>query len=111
MRWFRKLASFFEFPPLELSPEREKELIEKIAQEVSRRGMEIPALIAGWGVLPTSPIYGNLFLTPLAPFLEGLGIDGYKIDEIAAFVRKRENVSALINRIEQLKEAKEGRST
>ena len=103
MRWFRKLASYFEFPPDELPPEREKELVERVAQEVSRRGMEIPALFVGWGALPSSAIYGSLFLTPLAPYLEGFGIDGY---EIAAFVKKKENILALIKRIEQLQEAK-----
>lgn len=106
-RLAKKLGSYFSLPIIELPREREKELIEKIAQEVTKRGIEIPVLFGSWILLPTSPIYGSLFLTPMAPVLDGLGLKGSYVDEIAAFIRKRENLSALIERIEQLKEEKE----
>jgi hypothetical protein len=108
MPFLKKVKDFFGFqmPSLEISPERENEIIEKIAQFVSKIGMEWPVLLIGWGYVPVSTIMAQTTLLPLAPLLEAVGIRGF---EYTAFFEKKENVKRLLERIEQLRKERESR--
>jgi len=83
----------------DLPPEKEEELIEKIAQFAVKHKMGLIAemLIDSGG--PLTSTFANLGLTLFGPFLEFLGADTY-----TALFRKRENVKRLIERIEKLEE-------
>jgi hypothetical protein len=104
-RAFRKTRDFFGFnvPLLEMPPERREEIIEKIASNVVKFGLEIPVELVGWMIQPMSTIVGQTTLLPMAPFLELLGLRGY---EYVAFFR-RENVKRLLERIEQLEKERD----
>ncbi|MEM2921701.1 MAG: hypothetical protein QXF26_05220 [Candidatus Bathyarchaeia archaeon] len=94
-------------PSLDLDEERENQLIEKIAQAISKRDLETPAILFGVGYIPMSTFLSYTGLLPLAPFLEAIGINGY---EYTALFSKKRNVRRLLGRIEELKNAKEQRT-
>ena len=91
-------------PPLDLDPEKEDELVEKLVQAISKSNLELPAILWGTGYVPMSTILSQTALLPLAPFLEMLGIRGY---EYTAFFSKKRNVQRLLERLEELKKEKE----
>jgi len=91
-------------PSLDLDDKRENELIEKIAQAISKRDLEVPAIIFGSGYVPMSTFLSYTVLLPLAPYLEVLGIKGY---EYTALFSKKRNVKRLLRRIEELRNEKE----
>ena len=97
-------GDLFELPSTEISPEREEEIIDKVARAVSRFDMELPAMFMGNLFVPISTIVSQTVLTPSALFFELIGIDGY---EVAAFFRKKDNLKRLISRLEELQLAKE----
>ena len=97
-------SGFFDIPSLEMSPEREDAVLNKIATAVSRYGMELPALFMGGAFVPISTIVSYTVLVPAAPFFELVGIDGY---EVAAFFKKKDNVKRLMAKIEELQYARE----
>jgi len=101
---FKKALSHV--PSLDLDEERENELIEKIAQAISKRDLEVPAIILGVGYIPTSTFLSYTTLLPLAPYLEAIGIKGY---EYTALFSKKRNVKRLLKRIEELKDAKKAK--
>lgn len=108
MPFLKKVKDFFGFqlPSMEISPEREKEIIEKIAGFVSKMGMEWPVLLIGWGYVPVSTIVAQTTLLPMAPILEAIGIRGF---EYTAFFEKKDNVKRLLERIEELREKRESK--
>ena len=108
MPLLKKIKDFFGFqmPSMEISSERENEMIEKIAQFVSKIGMEWPVLLVGWGYVPVATIVTQTTLLPMAPLLEAIGVRGF---EYTAFFEKKENVKRLLERIEQLRQEKESR--
>jgi hypothetical protein len=108
MSFLKKVKDFFGFqiPRMEISPERESEIIEKIAGLVSRLGMELPALLIGYAYVPVATIVTQTTLLPLAPFLEAVGIKGF---EYTAFFEKKENVKRLLERIDQLRREREAK--
>jgi len=94
-----------ELPPMELPPERENELIEKIARIISRYGMEGPAILMTSGFVPVSTIMSLTTLLPLAPLLELMGIHGY---EYTAFLNNKNNLKRLLERLDELRREREG---
>jgi hypothetical protein len=100
----RFFSDLFTTPPYEISKEREEEIIKKIAYEISKFGMEIPAWLMLRPLFPTSTIISQVFIMPAAPLLDIIGVNGY---EIAAFLEKKENVKLLLDEIERLKDARE----
>ncbi len=108
MPFLKKVKDFFGFqmPSMEITPERENEIIEKISQFVSRLGMEWPVELIGWGYVPVATIVTQTTLLPMAPLLEAVGVRGF---EYTAFFEKKENVKRLLERIEQLRIKREGR--
>jgi len=103
MSWLRKVKDFigFDFPSLDdgISPERENEIIEKVAKAVSRFGLGYPAYFFVSSLYPASSYVAQLFVYPSAPLLELLGIKAY---EYAAFLNNRENIKRLMERIDEL---------
>jgi len=101
MSWLKK---YFKLPSLEISPEREQEIIEKIANAIVKYGLSLPTLFVGPAFVPTSTIFSHVVLVPASPFLEMLGID---MNEYIAFFYKKDNVWRILDRVDDLKNAKE----
>ena len=97
------LSDIFRMPKLEIDEEREAELIEKIAQRISKFDLELPAIFFGWGFWPMARIQSYLTLLPVATTLELIGIKGY--DYVALFAEKN-NVKHLIDRLDELRREK-----
>jgi len=95
-----KIKDFFDFPDLELSPEKTDEMIEKIARFFVNRGLGTPAIMSFDVFKPVSHIgsqmglfFGSAFF-PLIP-----GNWGFNL---VALLNEKENVEKLIQRIESL---------
>ena len=89
------------FPSYDMSPEREKELIDKLARFVIDRHMETPAVLFLESYKPLSFIagqFGMAYLSPLMPLFGPWSKEGL------ALLQKRENVEKVIKRIEELSE-------
>jgi len=101
----KHLKKFFDlFPSYDLPKEKEDELIEKIAQNVSKLDMDLPAILIGHVLIPTGSILAQTVLVPVAPMLELIGIRGY---DYLAIINNRRAVKRLMDRIEELRTAKE----
>ncbi len=99
---FTKIKDFigFEFPSLEISPEREDEILEKIVAAVSDYGFIFPSLLVSYMVYPVSSILVHTTILPMLPILEFFGV---KASEYAAFLNKRSNVKRIMDRLEEMK--------
>lgn len=84
----------------ELTPERRDELIEQFAQEVTRRKLQVPAVLflemhkPLAYVASQSLVLGSGFLVPV--------LGPRRVQEIARLIENRSNVERLIRRIEEL---------
>lgn len=96
-------SDIIDIPSSELSPEREEEIINKIAKVVSRWDMETPASMMGSMFVPTSSIISQIYVMPSVLYLDLVGIDGF---EVAAFLNKKDNLKRLVAKIQELKDAK-----
>ena len=85
-------------PTLELTSQREDEIIEQIAARVKKYGLEVPMMLLLIPLQPLSPIVGMLGFLPFAPFLEAFDLPGF---DYAAFISKPENVKKLLKKIEE----------
>jgi hypothetical protein len=88
----------FNFPTLEISVEREEEILNYFADKIIDYGLEVPALLFLTPIRPISPIASQLGLLPFAPLLEAFNISGF---DYVAFFRKSENVRRLLEKIEE----------
>ena len=82
-----------------ISPEREKELIDKMARFITDRHMQTPAIIFLESLKPLSFVigqFGMAYLSPFTPFFGRWGNEGLIL------IQKRENVERLLQRIEEL---------
>jgi hypothetical protein len=93
-------TSRFSLPTLQITSEREDEIIEQLAEKIKQYGLEVPALLLLVPLQPLSPIASYLGLLPLAPFLEAFDISGF---DYVSFFSKPENVSKLLKKIEETK--------
>ena len=90
----------FESPSeLELTPQQEEELIEKLAQFIVKHKMETPAILFLETLKPLSFVGSTFTMIYFAPFLD---IYGLNINQFAMLFQKRENVERLLQRIEAL---------
>ena len=98
--FFKKIKDFigFSLPTLEITPERQEELIEKWATNIAKVGLEFPAQMIGWYAGPMSNMFAQTVLLPMAPLLEFIGIDGY---DYVAFLSDKENLKSLVERIKE----------
>ncbi|MCR6623107.1 MAG: hypothetical protein NDF52_00610 [archaeon YNP-WB-062] len=88
---------------LELTPERRKELIDKIATEVVKRGLETPAIMLLETFKPLSFIGAELAIFYLFPYIKAITTSP-TVDEVTALFHDRSAVEDLIKRIEELVE-------
>ncbi|UCD44066.1 MAG: hypothetical protein JSV27_07940 [Candidatus Bathyarchaeota archaeon] len=91
------------FSNYEATPEDEDEIIRRVAEEVHKRGMEIPAIIMLETLNPLSfmgATMGRLFLSPVLPALgEDLGMKGEIVLQV---FEKHSNIEKLISLIEAM---------
>ncbi|MCW3992602.1 MAG: hypothetical protein NWE79_07820 [Candidatus Bathyarchaeota archaeon] len=91
------------FSNYEVTPEDEDEIIKRVAEEVHKRGMEIPAIIMLETINPMSfmgATMGRLFLSPILPALgEDLGMKGEIVLQV---FEKHTNIEKLISLIEAM---------
>lgn len=86
----------------DLPPEKEDELINKIAEYVVEHKMDLIAemLLETGG--PMTSIFASFGLNLFGPYLEFFGADTY-----TALLRRRQNIQRLIDAIEKIKDEKE----
>jgi len=94
----KRIKGFLSNPIPDLTPEKEEELIDRIAKKILNLGMEAPAYLFGSAAIPMSPVLSYMVLLPAAPFLELLGISAYEYVELFS---KRENMKRLVAKIEK----------
>ncbi len=90
----------------EPTPEKTKELIEKVAKFIVDRDMGTAAILFIETAKPMSFVGGQMarfFIGPYMPLFGGLGDTTY---DLAAIFEKRENMEQLLLRIEALMEEK-----
>ena len=94
-------------PSLEISEEREFELLEAMAKKICDYSMDVPAILFLTPLIPLGHISSQLTLLPLAPFFEAFGEPGF--DYVALF-KKPGNVEKLIKKIEDRRNSVEKKS-
>jgi hypothetical protein len=85
----------------DLPPEKEEELINKIADFFVRKGLGLFALMALESGGTLTRMFAEFWMGLYGPYIEFLGADEY-----TALLRKRGNTDKLIARIEELEEKK-----
>lgn len=94
-----------------LPPEREKEIIEKLARRIVDSGLGTMAVMTLQSIAPLSFAGTQVGLVVGSPMLMALDLLGVKVYEYAGLfaesTRSRENVERLIHRIEELMEVEE----
>lgn len=88
---------------LDLTPERRKELIDRIATEIVKRGLETPAIMLLETFKPLSFIGAEMAIFYLFPYIKAITTNPV-VDEITAIFHDRSAVEELIKRIEELVE-------
>ncbi len=95
---------------IEVTPEKQEEIINKIAKTINKYGLDMAAILLIESVGPMSFIgaqMGRLFFSPfLLAISEDVGISG---EELFQIMEKRENVKKLIQAIEKLRQEEEER--
>ena len=99
--FFKKLADKigFEPPKIEISPEREQEIIDKSVKIFQRWGMEDLAIVFLSGFAPTSFIFGYTVVLPWAPLLATIGFKNPW--EYVAFFADYNNIQTIIKRLDK----------
>lgn len=86
--------------PLEITEERKKELIEKIAKKVVDMRLTVPAIVFLESMKPLSFI-GSQAMVFFEPFFKSI-FSFKEYDEIASMLEERENVERLLCEIERI---------
>jgi hypothetical protein len=81
------------------SPERQKELLEKIAHQIVKRKLTTPAIMFFESVKPLSFV-GSQGMVFLQPFVQAF-LNRKEYDEITLMMEERENVEKLLYEIEK----------
>lgn len=103
---WRKFKSYFTSAPLELTTEKENQMIESLAHRISNMDIELAASLFLEPYEPISAIIGETVLVWASPFADLIGINGY---EYSLLLRKHENIKQLRLRIEELKKEKDAK--
>ncbi len=82
---------------LELSPEQEEELIDKLAERIHKHSLGLMFLVTIESLGPLTRIGAELGSTLFGPYLDFLGME-----EIVVLLRKSENIDRLIEKVELL---------
>ena len=88
----------FHIPTLEISEEREEEIVEALANRIVDNRLEAAALLFLIPFRPISPIASQLTLLPFAPLLEAFDIPGF---DYISFLKSSDNVNLLVKTIEE----------
>ena len=95
---------------VEVTPEEQGEIIQKIAKTIHKHGFDLVAILVIESVRPLTFIgaqMGRLFLSPFLPVIsKDVGISGEKFFQI---MEKRENVERLIQAVKKLTQEEEER--
>lgn len=86
--------------PIELTPERDNEIIEHLAKILSQDKMEPVIKLFIEPFIPVSTVFSETILVWTSPFLDLMGLKGY---EHSLFLRKKENIRHLIIRANELR--------
>ena len=86
----------------DLTPEREDELIEYLAQYFHKRGLGLLALMSLESGGNLTSLFSEFWMGIYGPFL-----DFFEVDEYVALLRNKRNVKRLVKRFEELDEKPE----
>lgn len=96
------------FREIEVTPEEEEEMINKIAEKVHNYGMDVAAILFIESVKPLAYIGGQMGRVFVSPFLPALG-DSISTggEKFLTIFEKRDNVEKLLKRIEEISKEEE----
>jgi hypothetical protein len=86
----------------DLPPEREEEMINKLAQTFVKRGLGLMGKMLLESGGPLTSMFAEFYMGLYGPFFDFLEVDQY-----VALLRNKRNVKKLIKRIDELEEEKE----
>ncbi|MFH2110825.1 MAG: hypothetical protein ABIJ47_06125 [Candidatus Bathyarchaeota archaeon] len=86
----------------DLSPEREKELIDRLANAFVKRGLGLMGRMLLESGGPLTSMFAEFYMGIYGPFFDFL-----EVDEYVALLRNKRNLKRLVKRIEELEEEKE----
>lgn len=86
----------------DLSPEREEELIEKLANAFVKRGLGLMGRMLLESGGPLTSMFAEFYMGLYGPFFDFL-----EVDEYVALLRNKRNLKRLVKRIEELDKEKE----
>ena len=89
----------FNLPTLEITPERQEEILTFLAHKIIEHGLDVPAILFLTPLRPISPIVSQLTLLPFAPLLEAWDIAGF---DYVSFFQNSDNVDRLLKKIEKI---------
>lgn len=86
----------------ELTPDREEEIAEKIAQAAIKKGMAAPLVLFLESIKPLAFVASQLAIFSLGPLYALLG---HRSEEYTMFFSKRQNIERVLTRVEELSKA------
>jgi len=90
---------------IEITPEDEEEMIEKLATEIHKRDLDIVAILALEIMKPLSYVGAQLSRAFISPFLPAFGDDiGIGGEKAMQFFENKENVENLLTALEKMTE-------
>lgn len=93
---------------VELTPEDEEEIIEKISQKVHEYGMDVGAVVIIESLKPLSYIGAQMGRFLVSPFLSVFGGEyGVSGEKLFQFLENQDNVDRILKAIEDLAHASE----
>ena len=97
------MADFAEIYSQELTEEETEAIVDRVASEIVRRGLQTPAILMLEAHKPLAGVIGQASVV-MAPFaLPFVGFDRYT--DLSRLISKRENIERLLTRIEELNAA------
>lgn len=100
-RFFQKLGDKigFHIPKIEITPEKEEEIIDHFVMVAKQWGMEDLIILFGGGFSPMSGIFAWTVAAPWAPVLGLAGVENPW--QYIAFFDNHENIKKIINRLDK----------
>ena len=93
--------------PIELTPERKMELIDKIAEEIVKHEMETLALMFLEVFKPVSRMATQITMPFFSPFMGILSFEQENVgNDLIALFMERENIELILRKVEDLSERK-----
>jgi len=86
----------------DLPPDKEKELIDKLAQAFVKRGLGLMGRMLLESGGPLTSMFAEFYMGIYGPFFDFL-----EVDEYVALLRNKRNLKKLVKRIDELEQEKE----